>query len=120
MGLLLFLVVLAAIGGIWYGCSALQYKLSRKPASNVGWKTFGNILLLVMGPIAVAAFSLFLITQFDLISDQSGQGFGWLYVIYFMMQIIVVPVKVIYLTVFHFVVKKKGEKMMNDDHIKNI
>ncbi|WP_079504961.1 hypothetical protein [Mesobacillus jeotgali] len=120
MGLLLFLIVLAAIGGIWYGCSSLQYKLSRKHTTHIGWKTFGNILLLIVSPIAVVAFSLFLMTQLSLVSDQSGQGIGWLYVIYFMLQIIVIPAKVIYLTVFHFVVKKKRGKLVIDDHYKRL
>lgn len=115
MGLVLFVLVIAAIGGIWFGYSVFQYKLSSQPTPYVWWKIFGNILLLVLGPIAVVALSLFLMTQFDIVSDQTGQGIGWFYVIYFMLQIFVIPAKIIYLPVFHFIVKKRREKLIKDD-----
>jgi hypothetical protein len=119
MGLVLFVLVIAAIGGIWYGCSVFQYKLSSQPTSYVGWKIFGNILLLVLGPLAVVALSLFLMTQFDIVSDQTGQGLGWFYVIYFMLQFFVIPAKVIYLPIFYFIVKKKRGKLIKDDSFKS-
>jgi uncharacterized membrane protein YuzA (DUF378 family) len=120
MGFVLFTFVLIGIAGIWYGCSMLQLRISDPSTSYSGWKTFGNIVLLVIGPIAVVAFSIFLITQFDLISDQSGEGFGWLYVIYFMLQIVVIPAKAIYLPILHVVTKKRKQKMMNANNKKII
>ncbi|MBT2684708.1 hypothetical protein [Bacillus sp. ISL-37] len=120
MGHVLFAFVLAAIGGIWYGCSMLQLRISNPSTSHAGWKTFGNIVLLVLGPIAVVAFSLFLITQFDLILDRSEEGFGWVYVIYFMLQIIVIPAKALYLPILHVLARKRKQKLMNANLEKSI
>jgi hypothetical protein len=107
MEYILFLITLAMIGGIWYVCLVLQLRISKSSTEKAGWKTFGNLLLLILGPLAVMALSLFVLTQFDVISDQTGQGIGWLYVIYFMLQIIVIPAKAIFLPIMHVVTRKK-------------
>jgi hypothetical protein len=110
MGYLLFLLALAMIGGIWYGCLILQVRISKYSIEKAGWKTFGNFLLLTLGPIAAVAFSLFLSTQVTNESEYTGQGVGWLYVIFFMFQIISIPAKAILLPIMHVVIRKKELK----------
>lgn len=110
MGYLLFLLALAMIGGIWYGCLTLQIRISKYSTEKAGWKTFGNFLLLTFGPIAAVALSLFLSTQLINESDYTGQGVGWLYVIFFMLQVISIPAKAILLPIMHVVIRKKESK----------
>jgi hypothetical protein len=110
MEYLLFLIALAMIGGIWYVCLILQIRISRYSTEKAGWKTFGNFLLLTFGPIATVALSLFLSMQVTNESEYTGQGVGWLYVIFFMFQIISIPAKAILLPVMHVVIRKKEMK----------
>lgn len=110
MEYLLFLIALAMIGGIWYVCLILQIKISRYSTEKAGWKTFGNFLLLTFGPIAAVALSLFLSMQVTNESEYTGQGVGWLYVIFFMFQIISIPAKAILLPVMLVVIRKKEMK----------
>jgi hypothetical protein len=107
---LLFLFALAMIGGIWYGCLILQIRISKYSTGKAGWKTFGNFLLLTLGPIAAVALSLFLSMQVTNESDYTGQGVGWLYVIFFMFQIISIPAKAILLPIMHVMIRKKASK----------
>jgi hypothetical protein len=110
MEYLLFLLALAMIGGIWYGCLILQIRISRYSTEKAGWKTFGNFLLLTFGPIAAVGLSLFLSMQVIDESEYTGQGVGWLYVIFFMLQIISIPAKAILLPIMHVVIRKKELK----------
>lgn len=110
MEYLLFLLALAMIGGIWYGCLILQIRISKYSTEKAGWKTFGNFLLLTCGPIAAVALSLFLNMPITNESEYTGQGIGWLYVIFFMLQIISIPAKAILLSIMHVVIRKKELK----------
>lgn len=112
MEYLLFLLALAMIGAIWYSCLILQLRISKYSTGKAGWKTFGNFLLLTLGPIAAVALSLFLSMQITNESEYTGQGVGWLYVIFFMLQIISIPAKAILLPIMHVVTRKK-ESMNN-------
>lgn len=111
MGLLLFLFVITMFVVIWIGCSILQYRISRYSTEKVGWKSVGNFFLLVLAPIAVVALSIFLNIQFNLVSEQAGQGYGWAYVMYFMLQFVVVPLKAFLLLIIHFVTRRKRNKV---------
>jgi hypothetical protein len=110
MGYLIFLFALAMKGGIWYGCLILQIRISKYSTEKAGWKTFGNFLLLTFGPIAAMALSLFLSMQVTNESEYTRKGVGWLYVIFFMFQIIGIPAKAILLPVMHVVIRKKEMK----------
>lgn len=110
MEYLLVLLALVMIGAIWYGCLILQIRISKYCTEKAGWKTFGNFLLLTLGPIAAMALSLFLGMQITNESDHTGQGVGWLYVIFFMFQIISIPAKAILLPIMHVVIRKKEIK----------
>lgn len=108
MGYVFFLLAMAMIAGIWYGCLVLQIRISKYTTEKAGWKIFGNFLLLTLGPIAVVALSLFLSIQFNKEDEYTGQGVGWFYVMFFMFQFIGIPAKAILLPVMHTVIRKKG------------
>ncbi|MEH7444244.1 hypothetical protein V7201_18175 [Bacillus sp. JJ1122] len=113
MGYLFFLLAMAMIAGIWFGCLVLQIRISKYSTEKAGWKTFGNFLLLTLGPIAVVALSLFLSIQFNKEDEYTGQGVGWFYVMFFMFQFIGIPAKAILLPVMHAVIRKKGSLKNN-------
>lgn len=113
MGYLFFFLAMALIAGIWYGCLVLQIRISKYSTENAGWKTFGNFLLLVIGPNAAVGLSIFLNIQFNHEDEYTGQGVGWFYVMFFMFQFISIPAKAILLPVMHNVIRKSEHKKNN-------
>lgn len=111
MGLILFLFVIIMFAAIWIGCSVLQYRISRYSTEKAAWKSIGNLFVLMLAPIAAVALSIFLNIKLHLVSDQAGEGYGWAYVLYFMLQFVVVPLKAILLLIIHFVTRRKRNKI---------